>query len=57
MSAELGRPITVTDAAQALRPQLQRYLAFEEYTQSPDIGSATDTTAHAAHPRLTVGAA
>jgi lipoyl(octanoyl) transferase len=53
MSAELGRPITVTDAAQALRPQLQRYLAFEEYTQSPDIGSAPDT----AHPRLTVGAA
>jgi lipoyl(octanoyl) transferase len=53
MSAELGRPITVTDAAQVLRPQLQRYLAFEEYTQSPDIGSAPDT----AHPRLTVGAA
>jgi lipoyl(octanoyl) transferase len=54
MSAELGRPITVADAAQLLRPQLQRYLAFEEYTQSPDIESATDTTAH---PRLTVGAA
>jgi lipoyl(octanoyl) transferase len=53
MTAELGRHVTVADTARALRPALQHYLAFEAYTQSPDIGSA-DTTAH---PRLAVGAA
>ena len=54
MTAELGRRVTVADAARALGPALQHYLAFEAYTQSPDIGSAPDTTAH---PRLAVGAA
>jgi lipoyl(octanoyl) transferase len=53
MAAELGGPIAITDVAQALIPQLQRYLAFEEYVQSPDIGSAPET----APPRVAVGAA
>ena len=43
MTAELGRHVTVSEAAQVLRPQLQHYLAFEEYTQSPDVGSAPET--------------
>jgi lipoyl(octanoyl) transferase len=53
MSAELRRRLTVTEVAQAMRPHLQHYLAFEEYVQSPDIGSAPDTTSH----RVAVGAA
>ena len=53
MAAELGRHVTVTEVAQALRPHLQHYLAFESYVQSPDIGSSPDTTAH---HRVAVGA-
>jgi len=53
MTAELGRRLTVTEVAQALRPHLQRYLAFEDYTQSPDIGSAPDATPQR---RVAVGA-
>jgi lipoyl(octanoyl) transferase len=53
MAAELGANVTVTDVANKLRPHLQRYLAFEEFVQSPDIGSAPETTPH----RVAVGAA
>jgi lipoyl(octanoyl) transferase len=53
MAAELGRHLTLTEVAQALRPHLQHYLAFENYVQSPDIGSAPDTTPH---HRVAVGA-
>ena len=53
MAAELGRRLAVTEVARALRPHLQHYLAFEEYVQSPDIGSAPDTTPH---HRVAVGA-
>jgi lipoyl(octanoyl) transferase len=53
MAAELGHQVMITDVAQALIPQLRRYLAFEEYVQSPDIGSAPDP----ALPRVAVGAA
>jgi lipoyl(octanoyl) transferase len=53
MAAELGTRVMITDVAQALIPQLQRYLAFEDYVQSPDIGSAPDTTL----PKVRVGAA
>jgi lipoyl(octanoyl) transferase len=53
MAAELARPVAVTDVANGLIPHLRRYLAFEEYVQSPDIGTASDT----AHPRVGVGAA
>jgi lipoyl(octanoyl) transferase len=53
MAAELGDQVMITDVAQALIPQLRRYLAFEEYVQSPDIGSAPDP----ALPRVAVGAA
>jgi lipoyl(octanoyl) transferase len=44
MAAELGRRPTVVEVAQALRPHLRHYLAFEEYLQSPDIGAASDPT-------------
>jgi lipoyl(octanoyl) transferase len=44
MAAELGTPVRITDVAQTLRPHLQHYLAFAAYAQSPDIGSAPDTT-------------
>jgi lipoyl(octanoyl) transferase len=52
MAAELGSPIAITDVAHALIPQLRRYLTFEEYVQSPDIGSAPET----APPRVAVSA-
>jgi lipoyl(octanoyl) transferase len=52
MAVELGITVTVSDVAQTLRPHLRRYLAFAAYAQSPDIGSAPDTT-----PRFAVGAA
>jgi lipoyl(octanoyl) transferase len=48
MAVELGTEVTVTDVAQTLRPHLERYLAFEVYVQSPDIGTAPDTTFHGA---------
>ena len=53
MAAELGTEVRVADVAQTLRPHLERYLAFEAYVQSPDIGAAPDTTLH----RVAVGAA
>jgi lipoyl(octanoyl) transferase len=53
MAAELGRRVLITDVAQALIPHLRRYLAFEEFVQSPDIGIAPDT----APSRVAVGAA
>jgi lipoyl(octanoyl) transferase len=54
MAAELGTPVELIDVAQVLRPHLQRYLAFAAYAQSPDIGSAPDTTTP---NRFAVGAA
>jgi lipoyl(octanoyl) transferase len=54
MAAELGRELTVTEVAQALRPHLQHYLAFEAYVQSPDIASIPDSSAQHG---LAVGAA
>ena len=53
MTVELGRHLALTEVAQAVRPHLERYLAFEDYVQSPDIGSAPDATPH----RVAVGAA
>jgi lipoyl(octanoyl) transferase len=53
MAAEIGSHTAVTEVASALVPHLQRYLAFKEYVQSPDIGLAPDTTP----PRVAVGAA
>jgi lipoyl(octanoyl) transferase len=53
MTAELSGHLGLTEVAQAVRPHLERYLAFEDYVQSPDIGSAPDTT----QDRVAVGAA
>ena len=53
MAAELGTSVRITDVAETLRPHLQRYLAFAAYAQSPDIGSAPDTTPN----KVAVGAA
>jgi lipoyl(octanoyl) transferase len=44
MAAELGQHFALTEVADALRPHLQHYLAFQDYVQSPDIGSASGTT-------------
>jgi lipoyl(octanoyl) transferase len=42
MAAELGRSLTVGEAAAALRPHLDRLLAFSPYSQSADISSAVE---------------
>jgi lipoyl(octanoyl) transferase len=46
LAAELGTGVTMIDVAQRLRPHLQRSLAFEDYVQSPDVGSAPESTLH-----------
>ncbi|GAA1733692.1 lipoyl(octanoyl) transferase LipB [Aeromicrobium alkaliterrae] len=38
LSAELGRDVTVPEAAAAVRPHLVELLAWEPYVSSPDIG-------------------
>lgn len=47
LSEELGRDVTVPEAAGAVRPHLVDLLAWEPYTPSPDI-------AHDAHENLSV---
>ena len=42
LAAELGRPVDVVEVAAALRPQLDRLLAFAPYTQSADISLADE---------------
>jgi lipoyl(octanoyl) transferase len=42
LAAELGRPVDVVEVAAALRPQLDRLLAFTPYTQSADIAPGTE---------------
>jgi len=42
MAAELGRPVDLREVAGALRPQLDRLLAFTPYTQSADIASVAE---------------
>jgi len=37
MTAELNQTFTLPEVAHLLRPQLERYLAFEPYQQSPDL--------------------
>lgn len=37
LTAELGRPIGVRVVADLLRPQLEHFLAFHAYEQSPDL--------------------
>jgi lipoyl(octanoyl) transferase len=39
LSAELGRHLELFDVAKRLRPQLERYLAFEPYEQAADVPS------------------
>ena len=41
LSAELGRDVTVPEAADAVRPHLVELLAWEAYTPSPDVASAS----------------
>ena len=53
MAAELGSRVVITEVAHALIPHLRHFLAFEDYVQSPDIGSASRTTL----PGVTAGAA
>jgi lipoyl(octanoyl) transferase len=42
MAAELGRPVGVPEVAAALRPELERLLAFAPYVQSVDIASVVE---------------
>jgi lipoyl(octanoyl) transferase len=42
LAAELGRPVDVVEVATALRPELDRLLAFAPYAQSADISPADE---------------
>ena len=42
LAAELGRPVGVGEVAAALRPELDRLLAFGPYAKSADIASAVE---------------
>ena len=42
MAAELGRPVVVAEVAAALRPELERLLAFAPYAQSADIAPVVE---------------
>ncbi len=42
LAAELGRPVDLVEVATALRPELDRLLAFAPYTQSTDISPADE---------------
>ena len=46
MAAELGQPVRLTEVAQRLRPELERFLAFEPYDQSPDLPLPAGAGAH-----------
>jgi lipoyl(octanoyl) transferase len=48
LTAELGRRVTVPEAAEVVRPHLLELLSWEAYTPSPDLRA--DTT----HPRVPV---
>ena len=55
MAAELGEAPSLLEVAHLFRPHLERMLAFEPYTQSPDLVAAP--AAPAVTYGLTVGAA
>lgn len=42
LSAELGRTVTVTEAAEAIKPHLREVLAWEKYTPAPDLHVPVD---------------
>ena len=42
LAAELGRPVGVGEVAAALRPELDRLLAFAPYARSADIASVVE---------------
>ena len=44
LAAELGRQVGIAEVAAALRPQLDRLLAFTPYVQSADIASVVELT-------------
>jgi lipoyl(octanoyl) transferase len=54
LSAELGRDVTVPEAAEAVRPHLVDLLRWEAYTSSPDLHDATTGKAEPAHPSVPV---
>ncbi|EFQ83450.1 lipoyl(octanoyl) transferase [Aeromicrobium marinum DSM 15272] len=45
LSVELGRTVTVPEAAAAVRPHLLELLAWDDYTPSPDLATAAATPA------------
>ncbi len=52
LSAELGRDVTVPEAADAVRPHLDELLAWQPYSSSPDLHAAG--SAEPAHPSVPV---
>jgi len=54
LSAELGRDVTVREAATAITPHLQDLLAWEPYTPAPDLAEQHDTEQHDTGPRVPV---
>jgi lipoyl(octanoyl) transferase len=57
MAAELGESPSLPEVTHLLRPHLERYLAFEPYEQSPDVGTTERVTIPAPTYGLTVGVA
>jgi lipoyl(octanoyl) transferase len=57
MAAELGESPSLPEVTHLLRPHLERYLAFEPYEQSPDVGAPGRVTVPAPAYGLTVDAA
>lgn len=45
IAAELGRPVSVAEVAEALQPHLATYLAFEPYEMSEPIGASPEPAA------------
>ncbi|MGJ9414477.1 lipoyl(octanoyl) transferase LipB [Aeromicrobium sp. CF4.19] len=52
LSAELERPVTVSEAADVVRPHLQELLAWNSYTPSPDVPHPDAAEAGAGVPVL-----
>jgi lipoyl(octanoyl) transferase len=46
LAAELGEPAELTEVARRLRPELERFLAFEPYEKSPDLPLSVSVVAH-----------
>lgn len=55
LSAELGRDVTVQEAATAVAPHLRELLAWQPYTPSPDLADHDVSDDTSVHPVPTLG--